>query len=126
LKPRSERKLSADELVPVLGAAFRDVPGIATYVVNTPSIQIGGRASKGQYQYTMTGGNLPSLYKAAQAMEATMREIIGIVDVTTDLQIANPQASIEIDRDAAARFQLTPEQIETALYNAYGSRQVST
>ena len=126
LKPRKERKLSADELVPVLGSALRAVPGIATYVVNTPTIQIGGRASKGQYQYTMTGGNLPSLYKAAQTMEAKMREINGIVDVTTDLQIANPQASIELDRDAAARFQLTPEQIETALYNAYGSRQVST
>src|ERR1019366_4489039 len=126
LKPRNERKLSADELVPELGSALRAVPGIAAYVVNTPTIQIGGRASKGQYQYTMTGGNLPSLYKAAQAMEAKMREINGIVDVTTDLQIANPQASIELDRDAAARFQLTPEQIETALYNAYGSRQVST
>jgi HAE1 family hydrophobic/amphiphilic exporter-1 len=126
LKPRAERKHSADELVPVLGSALRGVPGIATYVVNTPTIQIGGRASKGQYQYTMTGGNLPSLYKSAQTMEAKMREINGIVDVTTDLQIANPQASIELDRDAAARFQLTPEQIETALYNAYGSRQVST
>jgi len=126
LKPRSERKLSADELVPVLGAAFRKVPGIATYVVNTPTIQIGGRASKGQYQYTMTGSSLPTLYRAAQAMEAKMREINGIVDVTTDLQIANPTASIELDRDAAARFQLTPGQIETALYNAYGSRQVST
>jgi HAE1 family hydrophobic/amphiphilic exporter-1 len=126
LKPRAERALSADELVPVLGSALRAVPGIASYVVNTPTINIGGRASKGQYQYTMTGGNLPSLYKAAQTMETKMREINGIVDVTTDLQIANPTASIELDRDAAARFQLTPEQIETALYNAYGSRQVST
>jgi HAE1 family hydrophobic/amphiphilic exporter-1 len=126
LVPRSQRKLSADELIPVLGAEMRKVPGIATYIVNTPTIQIGGRASKGQYQYTMTGGNLPSLYKAAQTMEAKMRDVPGIVDVTTDLQIANPQASVELDRDAIARFQLTPGQIETALYNAYGSRQVST
>ncbi len=126
LKPRAEREHSADELVPRLASALRAVPGLASYVVNSPTINIGGRASKGQYQYTMTGGNLPSLYKASQAMEAKMKEINGIVDVTTDLQIANPQASIEMDRDAAARFQLTPEQIETALYNAYGSRQVST
>ena len=126
LKPRNERKLSADELVPVLGAALRVVPGIASYVVNTPTINIGGRSSKGQYQYTLTGGDLPSLYKTAQTMETKMRGIDGIIDVTTDLQIANPQASIELDRDAAARFQLTPEQIESALYNAYGSRQVST
>ncbi|HEV8410760.1 MAG TPA: efflux RND transporter permease subunit, partial [Gemmatimonadaceae bacterium] len=126
LTPRADRKLSADELVPVLASALRAVPGIASYVVNTPTIQIGGRASKGQYQYTMVGGNLVTLYKAAQQMESKMREIPAIVDVTTDLQIANPQASIELDRDAAARFQLTPEQIEQALYNAYGSRQVST
>ena len=126
LTPRKERQHSADELVPILASALRAVPGITTYVVNTPTINIGGRASKGQYQYTMTGGNLPSLYKAATAMETKIREINGIVDVSTDLQIANPQASIEIDRDAAARFQLTPGQIETALYNAYGSRQVST
>ena len=126
LVPRKDRKLSADELVPVLSAQMRKVPGLASYLVNTPTIQIGGRSSKGQYQYTLTGGNLPSLYKAAQTMEAKMREINGIVDVTTDLQLAMPTASIALDRDAAARFQLTPEQIEQALYNAYGSRQVST
>jgi HAE1 family hydrophobic/amphiphilic exporter-1 len=126
LKPRKERKLSADEIVPVLSDKLRKVPGIATYVVNTPTIQIGGRSSKGQYQYTMVGSDLPTLYKAGQQMEGAMRGIPGITDVTTDLQIANPQASIELDRDAAARFGLTPEQIETALYNAYGSRQVST
>ncbi|MFI5233700.1 MAG: efflux RND transporter permease subunit, partial [Gemmatimonadales bacterium] len=126
LTPRNERKLSADEMVPVISEALRAVPGIAAYVVNSPTINIGGRSSKGQYQYTMTGGNLPDLYKASETMAARMRTINGIVDVTSDLQIANPQASIELDRDAAARFQLTPEQIETALYNAYGSRQVST
>jgi HAE1 family hydrophobic/amphiphilic exporter-1 len=126
LTPRADRKYSADELVPQLASALRAVPGLATYVVNTPTINIGGRASKGQYQYTMTSGSLTSLYRASQQMEAKMRTIDGIVDVTTDLQIANPQASIELDRDAAARFQLTPAQIETALYNAYGSRQVST
>ncbi len=126
LKPRADRKYSADELIPILSAAFRRVPGIATYTVNTPTITIGGRAAKGQYQYTMTGGNLVSLYKAGKEMETKMREINSIVDVTTDLQIANPQASLEIDRDAAARFNVTPEQIQTALYNAYGSRQAST
>ncbi len=126
LKPRKERQLSADELVPVLSAEMRKVPGIAAYLVNSPTINIGGRSSKGQYQYTMVGGNLPSLYGSSQKMMAKMKEIVGITDVTTDLQIANPQASIELDRDAAARFQLTPEQIESALYNAYGSRQVST
>jgi HAE1 family hydrophobic/amphiphilic exporter-1 len=126
LKPRADRALSADEMIPLLSSKFRKVPGIAAYVVNTPTITIGGRSAKGQYQYTMTGGNLPSLYRAGQAMERKMKELNSIVDVTTDLQVANPQASLEIDREAAARFNVTPEQIQTALYNAYGSRQAST
>ena len=126
LKPRSERTMSADELVPVLTRKLRTVPGIAVYVRNDPVIQIGGRASKGLYQYTLTGPDLPVLYAASQDAEKTLRGLKQLTDVTTDLQIANPQASVELDRDRAALYGVTPEQIEQALYNAYGSRQVST
>ena len=126
LKPRKERALSADEIVPELSAKLRKIPGIATYLQNSPTINIGGRSSKGTYQYTLTGADLPVLYKAGQDVEAKLRGAGALTDVTTDLQIANPQVSIELDRDAAAHFGVTPEQIESALYNAYGSRQVST
>jgi HAE1 family hydrophobic/amphiphilic exporter-1 len=126
LKPRSQRKLSADEIIPELSAKLREVPGIAVYLQNPPTINIGGRAAKGLYQYTLTGSDLPLLYKTSEQMEAQMHGINSLVDVNTDLQIANPQVSIELDRDAAARFGVTPEQIEGALYDAYGSRQVST
>jgi len=126
LKPRSERKLSADEIIPELTKKLRTVPGIAVYVRNDPVINIGGRTSKGLYQYTLTGAELNMLYDAAGAAEKTLRELPQITDVTTDLQIANPQASVELDRDRAALYGVTPEQIEGALYNAYGSRQVST
>ena len=126
LKPRAERTVSADELIPIISKKLREIPGIAVYPVNPPTINIGGRASKGLYQYTMTGSDLTSLYAAAQQMEAKVRTLAAPTDVNTDLQLANPQAAIEIDRDAAARFGVTAAEIEQALYNAYGSRQVST
>jgi HAE1 family hydrophobic/amphiphilic exporter-1 len=126
LKPRSERALSADQLIPELSAKLRNIPGIAVYLQNPPTINIGGRAAKGLYQYTLTASDLPLLYKTSEQMEAQMHGLGALVDVNTDLQIANPQVSIELDRDAAARYGVTPEQIEGALYNAYGSRQVST
>ncbi len=126
LKPRDQRDKSADEIIPELTKKLRAVPGIAVYVRNDPVIQIGGRTSKGLYQYTLTGADLPVLYGAAQTAEKTLKELPQITDVTTDLQIANPQASVELDRDRAALYGVTPEQIEQALYNAYGSRQVSS
>jgi HAE1 family hydrophobic/amphiphilic exporter-1 len=126
LKPRGERKFSADELVPILTKKLRAVPGVSVILRNDPVINIGGRTSKGLYQYTMTGADLGVLYSAAGEMEKVLKELPQITDVTTDLQIANPQASVELDRDRAALFGVTPEQIEQALYNAYGSRQVST
>jgi hydrophobic/amphiphilic exporter-1 (mainly G- bacteria), HAE1 family len=126
LKPRSQRQLSADQLIPVLSRRVRGIPGIAVYIQNSPTINIGGRAAKALYQYTITGADLPTLYGAGRKMESSIRGIDGITDVTTDLQIANPQASVELDRDAAANFGVTPQQIEQALYDAFGSRQVST
>ena len=126
LKPRGERPLSADQIVPELSAKLRQVPGITAFLQNPPVINIGGRQAKGVYQYTMTGADLPTLYRAAQEMERRMRALPGLTDVNTDLQVANPQVSVALERDAAAHFGVTPEQIEQALYNAYGSRQVST
>jgi HAE1 family hydrophobic/amphiphilic exporter-1 len=126
LKPRSQRELSADKMIPPLSEKLRKIPGIAVYLQNPPTINIGGRVSKGLYQYTITGSDLPTLYRAGQRIEQKMRGIPGLVDVTTDLQLANPQVSIQLDRDAAANFGVTPSQIEEALYDAYGSRQVST
>jgi HAE1 family hydrophobic/amphiphilic exporter-1 len=106
--------------------ATSDIPGMSVYWQNTPIIQLGGRTAKALYQYTLQGADLDALYPAAQAMEAKMRTLPALTDISTDLQIKNPQASLTIDRDHAARLGVTAEQIEQALYNAYGSRQVST
>ena len=125
LKPRGERP-PADEMVRMLSKETSDIPGMSVYWQNTPIIQLGGRTAKALYQYTLQGADLTSLYPAAQALEAKLRTLPSLTDVSTDLQIRNPQATLDIDRDHAARLGVTAEQIEQALYNAYGSRQVST
>ena len=126
LTPRADRSLSAEQIIPELSARVRNIPGVAFYPQVPATINIGGRAAKGMYQYTLTGADLTDLYDAGRRMEAAIRGLDGITDVSTDLQLANPQASVELDRDAAAHFGVTPQQIEQALYDAFGSRQVST
>jgi len=125
LKERGQRP-SADEMVRILSKETSDIPGISVYWQNSPIIQLGGRTAKALYQYTLQGSDLDVLYPAAQALEAKMRALPALTDISSDLQIRNPEASIALDRDRAARLNVTAEQIEQALYNAYGSRQVST
>ena len=125
LKPRDQRP-PAEEMVRMLSKETSDIPGMSVYWQNTPIIQLGGRSAKALYQYTLQGADLDALYPAAQALEAKMKTLSALTDVSTDLQIRNPQATLTIDRDHAAQLGVTAEQIEQALYNAYGSRQVST
>jgi len=125
LKPRGQR-LSADEIVKELQPKLSGIPGMTIFMQVPPAIQIGGRQSKSQYQFTMQSPDIQALDSAAQKMEARMRGIPELQDVTSDLQIANPQVNVQIDRDRAATLGVTAQQIESALYNAYGSRQVST
>ncbi len=126
LKPRNQRTLLADEVARSLTAKLGVVPGMRVYVVNPPPINIGGRQSKSQYQFTLQGGDISGLYQGAARMEAKMHTLPGLTDVTSDLQIKNPQVQVTIDRDRASALGIDVTQIETALYNAYGARQVST
>ena len=125
LKPRDQRP-PADVMVRMLSKETSDIPGMSVYWQNTPIIQLGGRSAKALYQYTLQGADLEALYPAAQRLEAKLKTLSTLTDVSTDLQIRNPQATLTIDRDHAARLGVSAEQIEQALYNAYGSRQVST
>ena len=125
LKPRSERP-SADEIVNDLRPKLSGIPGLNVYMQVPPAIQIGGRNAKSQYQYTLQSPDIEALDTAAKRLEARMRGISQIQDVTSDLQIANPQVVVAIDRDRASSLGVSAQQIESALYNAYGSRQVST
>jgi len=125
LKPRGQRP-SADAIVRQLQPQLAAIPGIKTYLNVPPVIRIGGRNAKAQYQFTLQGPDIAALYDNAGKLEAKLHTIPILQDVTSDLQIKNPQVQVQIDRDRAARLGVTVQQIEEALYDAYGSRQVST
>jgi HAE1 family hydrophobic/amphiphilic exporter-1 len=126
LKPRHERELSADEIIQELRKKVSQVPGIMMFMQNLPAIRIGGQLTKSQYQFTLQSPDTGELYRAAKELEEKMRALPGLQDVTSDLQINNPQLNITINRDKASALGVTAQQIEDALYYAYGSRQVST
>jgi hydrophobic/amphiphilic exporter-1 (mainly G- bacteria), HAE1 family len=126
LKPRSERELSADEIIQKLRLKVSQVPGIQMFMQNLPAIRIGGTLTKSQYQFTLQSPDTGQLYRSAMELESRMKELPKLQDVTSDLQINNPQVNIDINRDKASALGVTAQQIEDALYYAYGSRQVST
>jgi HAE1 family hydrophobic/amphiphilic exporter-1 len=125
LKPRGQR-LPADQVARELTPKLNSVPGIRTYLQLPASIRIGGRPTKTQYQFTLQSADIDALYANAAKLEAALRGNPKLQDVTTDLQIKNPQVSVRIDRDRATSLGVSVQQIEQALYDAYGSRQVST
>jgi HAE1 family hydrophobic/amphiphilic exporter-1 len=126
LKPRSERSESVDEIIERLRRKLAGIPGIRVYLQNPPMIRIGGQLTKSLYQITLQGPDTDELYKWAPIVEAKLRDLPDLQDVTSDLQITSPQVMVDIDRNQATVLGVTAEQIENALYSAYGSRQVST
>ncbi|MGH9441335.1 MAG: efflux RND transporter permease subunit, partial [Thermoanaerobaculia bacterium] len=120
LQDRGKRKLSVDEIIQELRPKLARIPGISVYLQNPPPIRIGGSLSKSQYQYTLQDPDTNELYRYAPELEAKMREIAGLQDVTSDMQLKNPQINIRIDRDKAGALGITPQKIEDALYTAYG------
>jgi len=126
LKPRKERELSSDEIIQTLRPKISKIPGIRAFLQNLPPIRIGGQLTKSQYQLTLQSPDTGDLYRMAPVLEAKMREIAGLQDVTSDLQIKNPQVNVKIERDKAKSMGITAQQIEDALFSAYGSRQIST
>ncbi len=125
LKPRNQR-IPAAQVVQDLRRSLAAVPGVRAYPQMPPAIRIGGQNTKALYQFTLFGSDLSELYVAAKKLETSMRGLPDLQDVNSDLQISNPQLRVEIKRDRAATLGITPQQIEDALYSAYGSRQVST
>jgi HAE1 family hydrophobic/amphiphilic exporter-1 len=102
------------------------VPGIQIYLQNPPPIQLGGHLTESQYQYTLEGTDTTQLYRLAPVLQSKIAALPDVQDVTSDLQIHDPQVSVEINRDKASALGVTADQVETALADAYGSRQVST
>ena len=125
LKPRNERP-GADTIIQELRPKLASIPGISVFMQNLPPIRIGGTLTKSQYQFSLQSPDTAELYRIVPRLEARMRQIPGLEDVTSDLQIKNPQININIDRNKASSLGLTAQQIENALYTAYGSKQIST
>src|SRR5581483_6431341 len=125
LKKRSERD-SIPEILARLRPAVAQVPGMRAYMQVMPTIRIGGQLTKSLYQFTLQSPDTDDLYQAAPKLEAKLRELPQLQDVTSDLQIRNPQVNIDINRDRASALGVTAEQIESALSDAYGSRWIST
>ncbi len=126
LVDHGERTLTSDEVARQLSRKLGQIPGLRAFVQNPPPINIGGRMSKSQYQFTLFGANIDELYRTTQAMELRLRDLPELADVTSDLQIKNPQIRVDIDRERASAGGISMNQVQTALYDAYGARQVST
>jgi HAE1 family hydrophobic/amphiphilic exporter-1 len=125
LVPRNQRP-GVDEIIQDLRVQLAAVPGIRAYPQNLPPIRIGGMLTKGLYQLTLQSPDTAELFKYAPMLQDKMRALPGLVDINSDLQIKNPQVNVVIDRDKAATLRVSAQQIEDALYYAYGSRQIST
>ncbi|HET6492840.1 MAG TPA: efflux RND transporter permease subunit [Burkholderiales bacterium] len=125
LKPRDQR-VSADEVIRELRPKLAAIPGMKVYLQNLPVIRIGAHLTKSQYQFTLQDSDTEQLFHWAPLIEEKLRSLPGFLDVTSDLQVTSPEVTIEIDRNRASALDVTAQQIEDALYSAYGERQVST
>ncbi len=125
LKPRNER----DSLQTILARLRRTanvVPGLAIYFQPIQNINLGGKLAKSQYQYTLQSNDTEALYRLAPQLREKISKIDGLLDVTTDLYVTNPQVTIDVDREKSAVYGLTVDQVRQELYNAFGVRQVAT
>ncbi|MEN6633534.1 MAG: efflux RND transporter permease subunit, partial [Candidatus Polarisedimenticolia bacterium] len=126
LKPQSERKDAADQVIARLRKATASIPGGTLYLQAVQDVRVGGRSANAQYQYTLRGDDVQTLNEWVPVMLREVKRIKGIVDVSTDQQDGGLQARVVVDRETAARLGLTPLAIDNALYDAFGQRQVST
>ncbi|HUM06767.1 MAG TPA: multidrug efflux RND transporter permease subunit [Terriglobales bacterium] len=125
LKPLSERKISADQVIGRLRGKLAVVPGATLYMQSAQDLTIGGRQSQAQYQYTLQGEDLQQLNDWAPRLLQKLRSLPQLRDVNTDQQDKGLQTSVVIDRDTAARLGVAAADIDNALYDAFGQRQVS-
>ncbi|MDH4294161.1 MAG: efflux RND transporter permease subunit, partial [Betaproteobacteria bacterium] len=127
LKPRDERKAGADNVIQQLRREFSGgAQGLRVFMNNPPAIRIGGLISTSDYQLVLQGSDQKQLYDASAVLESRLRESSMLQDVNSSLELSNPEIQIDILRDRAAVLGVSPQQVETALYNAYGGRRIST
>ncbi|MBN1606169.1 MAG: efflux RND transporter permease subunit [Polyangiaceae bacterium] len=125
LKPKSRRSSDIESVVAALRSSLSKLTGVQCFVQIPPQIRVGGQRTKSDYQLTLQGSDTDRLFAAVPEVVAEVAKLPMVDDVTTDLQLKNAELRVDIDRDRAAALQVTPQQVEDALYSAFGSRQVS-
>ncbi len=126
LKDSSQRSADVDTVIEQLRPKLASISGMRVYLQNPPLVQVGGQVTKSPYQLTLQGPDRDELYHDAQELQNKIAALPELLDVTSDIQIKNPQLNVEIDRDKASSVGITVQQIEDALNDAYGTRQIST
>jgi HAE1 family hydrophobic/amphiphilic exporter-1 len=125
MKPRDQRTLSVDQAIEQLRPKLFAVPGLFAFIQNPPPITVGGQNSASVYQLTVQSTDLQEIYSWAPRLMAKMQQMPGFVDVNTDMQISSPQVMVDIDRDRAQALGISPEQVQNAMFSAFGQRQAS-
>jgi multidrug efflux pump subunit AcrB len=126
LKPLNQRHENADQVIDRLRDRLPNIPGITLYLTASQDLRIGGRHSNTQYQYTLTAQNLSELYSWGPKLLSALQPLPQLRDVNSDQQMNGLEENVTIDRDTAARLGITPQQIDDALYDAIGQREIST
>jgi multidrug efflux pump len=126
LKPLQERKISASQVIDRMRPKLLAVPGANTFMQAGQDLRIGGRMSSAQYQYTIQSDNLQDLVDWGPVLLQQMRKLRILTDVNTDQQNSGLQMNLVYDRTTASRLGITPQIIDSTLYQAFGQAQVST
>ena len=126
LKPLSQRRETADQVIADLRPKLAKVEGIALYLQSVQDVRMGGRPTATQYQYTLQDVDLDRLQTWAPLVYDKLKTVPELKDVSTGQQTAGLQLSVDVDRDTAARLGIQPKDIDDTLYDAFGQRQVAT
>jgi multidrug efflux pump len=126
LKPRRERDLNATEVVARIRGKTARIPGIGVFLQASQDIRIGGRATKGQYIYSLVSPSQDDLNRFVPKLLAALQKNPKLKDLTTDQQQQGLQSNVVVDRIKASQLGIQPEQVDSALYSAFGQRAVST
>jgi multidrug efflux pump len=126
LKPLAQRHASADRVIADLRGPLSHVAGVRTFLQAVQDIRVGGRASNAQYQFTLLADSDTDLYAWTPKLTEALRRRPELADVNSDQQQGGLATNVIIDRQTAARLNITPSQIDNTLYDAFGQRQVST
>ena len=126
LKPLDTGRASVDEIIGRLRKQTGQIPGARVFFQAMQDVRVGGRSSKAQYQYTLQSPDLEELNASVSSVLGALRKLPDLRDVTSDQQTGGLKMSIRVNRDAAARLGVSMAEIDAALYDAFGQRQVST